>query len=357
MHAAAAVSQYLKTKRMSTCCQLKAPWYRADRHSRIDAAPLCCILKIRRSANLQNRQVGMASRRIPASDWYKTAFRYDYLKVYPHRNDQEARRQVDFLLGRMEVLSSCDVLDLGCGDGRHSLELARRGYRVTGLDLSDSLLGRARRRAAEEGLDITFVQGDMRDPPGISAFDLVVNFFTSFGYFQEDGENARVLEAISRSLRPGGRFLMDYLNREFVISTLVAADSRTVEGMEVDQRRWITGDPSAPGGHVRINKHVRIREEGTERSYDESVRMFTLEELDAMMDQAGLKITQTYGDFDGSPVGVSQPRNILLGQTSQAGQTSSTGPTSSSRQDRPASESKPRTDAPSRDKKTAKPCP
>ena len=258
----------------------------------------------------------MDSHRSPASDWYKTAFRFDYLRVYPHRNDEEARRQVDFLLERLDIAPPCDVLDLGCGDGRHSLELARRGYRVTGLDLSEELLERARRRSAEEGLDITFIQGDMRDPPGISAFDLVVNFFTSFGYFREDGENTRVLEAISRSLRPGGRFLMDYLNREYVISTLVPADSRTLGGMEVEQRRWITGDPSEAGGHVRINKHVRIREEGTERSYDESVRMYTLEELDAMMGRAGLKVTRTYGDFDGSPVSAEAPRNILIGSGS-----------------------------------------
>lgn len=254
--------------------------------------------------------------RSPASDWYKTAFRFDYLRVYPHRNDEEARRQVDFLLERLDIAPPCDVLDLGCGDGRHSLELARRGYRVTGLDLSEELLDRARSRTAEEGLDITFIQGDMRDPPRISAFDLVVNFFTSFGYFHEDGENARVLDAISRALRPGGRFLMDYLNREYVISTLVPADSRTVEGMEVDQHRWITGDPTAVGDHVRINKHVRIREEGAERSYDESVRMYTLDELDAMMDRAGLKVTQTFGDFDGSPVGSDTPRNILIGSGS-----------------------------------------
>ena len=260
----------------------------------------------------------MAYHRSPASDWYKTAFRHDYLRVYLHRNDEEARRQVDFLLHCMDIPPACEILDLGCGDGRHSLELARRGYRVTGLDLSDELLARARSRAAEEELDITFIQGDMRDPPGISAFDLVVNFFTSFGYFQEHRENERVLDAIARSLRPGGRFLMDYLNREYVISTIVPVDNRTVEGMEVEQRRWITGDPSEKGGHVRINKQVRIREDGAERSYEESVRMYTLEELSEMMARAGLDIAQAYGDFDGSPVSAGLPRNILIGQFKQS---------------------------------------
>ena len=257
----------------------------------------------------------MATQHRPASDWYKTAFRYDYLRVYPHRNDEEARRQVDFLVDKLDVPPSCEVLDLGCGDGRHSLELTRRGFRVTGLDLSEELLERARHRTADEGLDITFIRGDMRDPPAVHAYDLVVNFFTSFGYFREDGENARVLEAISRALRPGGRFLMDYLNRAYVISTLVPSDRRTVEGMEVEQRRWITGDPSTAGGHVRINKQVRIREDGAERSYDESVRMYTLVELEAMMDQAGLVVTQTYGDFDGRPVTGDAPRNILVGRS------------------------------------------
>ena len=262
----------------------------------------------------------MVTHRNPASDWYKTAFRFDYLRVYPHRNDEEARLQVDFLLERLDNAPPCDVLDLGCGDGRHSLELARRGYRVTGLDLSEDLLDRARSRTVDEGLDVTFIQSDMRDAPGVSAFDLVVNFFTSFGYFSEDRENARVLDAIARSLRSGGRFLMDYLNRAYVISTLVPEDRRNVEGMEVEQRRWITGDPSEAGGHVRINKHVRIREGGVERNYDESVRMYTLEELDAMMDLAGLKVAQTFGDFDGRPVSDDAPRNILIGESkSRAG--------------------------------------
>ena len=285
----------------------------------------------------------MASHRSPASDWYKTAFRYDYLRVYPHRNDEEARRQVDFLLGILDIPPPCNILDLGCGDGRHSLELTRRGYRVTGLDLSEELLERARARTADEGLDVTFIQGDMRDPPRVSAFDLVVNFFTSFGYFREDGENARVLDAISHALRPGGRFLMDYLNRAYVISTLVPADSRKMEGMEVKQHRWITGDPSKAGAHVRINKQVRIREDGVERSYGESVRMYTLKELYAMMDRAGLMVTQTYGDFDGRPVSGDTPRNILIGQTSQTRQASQT------RRSRPTTESKSRTGPPSRD--------
>tara|TARA_B100001750_G_C15508636_1_gene602113 strand:- start:397 stop:1224 length:828 start_codon:yes stop_codon:yes gene_type:complete len=255
----------------------------------------------------------MLTHRKPASDWYKTAFQFDYLRVYPHRNDEEARKQVDFLLERLVDTHKWDVLDIGCGDGRHSLELTRRGYRVTGLDLSEELLGRARLRAEDEQLDINFIQGDMREVRAVSSFDLVVNFFTSFGYFNEDYENARVLDAIARSLRPGGHFLIDYLNRSYVLATLIPEDRRNVDGMDVQQRRWITGDPAKKHNHVRINKHVQIREGGVERSYDESVRMYTLDELASMMDQAGLKVMQAYGDFEGAPISDDTPRNILIG--------------------------------------------
>ncbi len=251
----------------------------------------------------------------PASDWYKKAFRSDYLRVYPHRNDKEARVQVEFLLEKLGGISLCNVLDIGCGDGRHSLEFSRRGYKVTGLDLSDELLERAYNRAKEEGLDTTFIHRDMREVPKSYNFDLVVNFFTSFGYFQEDRENAKVLNTIAQSLCPGGSFLMDYLNREYVISNLVPEDHYIMDTMEVNQKRWITGDWEIKGTNVRINKEVKIRENGSERIYNESVRMYTLEELEKMMSKVGLEVTQTYGDFDGQIISKDAPRTILIGKS------------------------------------------
>jgi len=256
----------------------------------------------------------MTGRRNPGADWYKEAFRHDYLCVYSHRNDEEAFRQIDFLLNRIEG-SVNDILDLGCGDGRHALELARRGFRVTGLDLSADLLNRARSRAADEDLDITFIQGDMRESPGIALFDLVVCFFTSFGYFQEDCENIRVLEAIAQTLRPDGQFLLDYLNRDFVLFNLVPEDRREMDGTVVEQTRWITGDPQQEGSHVRINKQVRIRDGFKERTYGESVRMYTLSEMRFMLGGAGLAVTGVYGDFDGRPVDQESSRNIFIGRS------------------------------------------
>ena len=256
----------------------------------------------------------MSTNEAPSSEWYKHAFQFDYLRVYPHRNDEEARRQVDFLLRTIDCPVPKDVFDLGCGDGRHAVELAKRGYRVTGLDLSEELLTKARNRNEELNLEITFIRGDMREIPYESAFDLLVNFFTSFGYFDRDEENVRVLTGIAQALRPNGQFLLDYLNRDYVIHTLVPHDRTTLDQAEVDQTRWITGDPDKPGDHVRINKRVTIEDDQGKRTYDESVRMYTLDDMQAMLTEAGLTVSQTFGDFDGQPVAVNTPRAILVGR-------------------------------------------
>ncbi|MBI4553565.1 MAG: methyltransferase domain-containing protein [Candidatus Latescibacteria bacterium] len=249
----------------------------------------------------------------PSAEWYTQAFRLDYLRVYPHRNDDEARRQVEFLIRTLRLAPGLDVFDLGCGDGRHAIPLARRGYRVTGLDLSGDLLDRARERARTLGLTITFIRGDMRDIPYDEAFDLVVCFFTSFGYFQEDEENERVLHAIARALRPAGRFFIDYLNRDYVLQTLVPHDRREQDGLIIEQERWVTGEPDRTGSAVRINKRVTVTEAGVSRTYEESVRMYTLAELTAMAARAGLTMTHTFGEFDGRPFGADTPRLIVVG--------------------------------------------
>ena len=251
---------------------------------------------------------------LPSSDWYERAFQLDYLRVYKHRNDEEARKQIDFTTQVLGLTLPLDVFDLSCGDGRHAIEWARRGYQVTGLDLSAELLTRARERASEGDLNVRFIQGDMREIPYIESFDLLVNFFTSFGYFQEDDENKKVLQSIANALRPEGVFLMDYLSRDHVIQTLVAEDEKTVEGAILRQRRWISGDPDTVGSHVRINKHVNMTSQGESRTYEESVRMYTFEEMLAMTEEAGLSVTQSFGDFDGRKPGPDAPRLILVGK-------------------------------------------
>ncbi len=239
--------------------------------------------------------------------WYKEWFGEDYLKVYPHRDDREAKTQVDFVAKFLQLINGARVLDLGCGMGRHAVELSQRGYCVACLDLSSVLLHLAKKRS---GLTCRahFVQADMRRIPFAGVFDAVLIFFTTFGYFKEDEENRRTLVSIREVLKPGGWFFLDYLNKEFVVSGLVPSDSCFRNGYEILQERRYNQKEQ------RIEKKIKIKENGQVREYRESVRLYTLAEMQAMLTVAGLTLAKTFGDFDGSDFTSASPRLILAGK-------------------------------------------
>lgn len=270
---------------------IEAPWYRL-----IFAMP--------------TRGESPVSADAPVTPWYAEWFGSDYLDVYAHRDVEEAVRQLDLMERVLRPSPGSRVLDLCCGGGRHSVELARRGYRVVGVDLSGDLLDAAMVHSDRKGVDVEFIRGDMRCAVADGAFDVVVNFFTSFGYFELDAENQRVLSSIRRCLRPGGAWLMDYLNRDHAVRNLVPRDERRIGDLLVRQERHIDSMRD------RIEKTITLsRHGGAPRSYRESVRMYTLPEMARMTCDADLTITGTFGDSDGRPFGNYSPRLVLTGTT------------------------------------------
>jgi len=242
-------------------------------------------------------------------DWYEEWFGEDYKLIYPHRNEEEAKEQVKFASQHISIPEGAKVLDLCCGCGRHAVELMRLGYDVIGLDLSEELLNMACARADECEMDVQFIQGDMREIPYENHFDLVVNFFTSFGYFQDDAENQKVLSAISKALKPGGKFLMDYINPDNVAKGLVEKDEKDIpNGTHVIQERWIDESPR------RVNKKITMIKDDEESIYRESVRMYSHEEMCEMIAAAGLELTHVYGDFTGSHYNKDSARMVLIGE-------------------------------------------
>ncbi len=245
------------------------------------------------------RRIGVGLYDDPVA-WYREWFGEEYLDLYAHRDRQEAERQADFVERRLGPGKPRAVLDLACGAGRHTDALRKRGYRVLGVDLSLTLLTRRP--------DLPRVAGDMRALPFAEcSFDWVLNFFTSFGYFEGERENFRVLEEVVRVLGSGGRFLVDLMNPEPVIENLQARESFTNDGRKVDLERWY--DPQAK----RVNKRIRItRADGTESTFLESVRAYRLEEVVIGMQWAGLQVIGTFGNFYGDPYGRDSERLILV---------------------------------------------
>jgi len=240
-----------------------------------------------------------------APEWYREWFGAEYLALYPHRDEVEAREGVDLALracGQPEGL----VLDLASGAGRHLLEFQRRGVEAVGLDLSRTLLGEARNSGSQR-----LVEADMRALPfADSIFGMVVNFFTSFGYFAEPEDDEQVLTEIRRVLRRGGCFMLDFLNAERVRSALVDRDERRLDDRLVVQERRLEEN-----GKVVV-KEIRIfgpDEEEPQNTFYERVRLYTPQELEAMLRQAGLEPEHSYGDYSGVSACADRPRYILLG--------------------------------------------
>jgi len=229
--------------------------------------------------------------------WFSTAFGRDYLTVYAARNVEAAAADVAAVIDGLELTPGSRILDLACGAGRYSRLLSAAGIAVTGLDYSRDLIA----AAAAAVPDARFLRGDMRRLPLSGGFDAVVMFFTSFGYFETDGEHAGVLAEVARVLAPGGRYLLDYVLRDDVISSLVPESSEERDGYRIHSRRRITE------GGGRVEKDVELtRPDGSTLRYTESVRLYTPDEVRAMLEAAGFEAIDT--------LAAPSPRLLLTGR-------------------------------------------
>jgi SAM-dependent methyltransferase len=203
-----------------------------------------------------------------------------------------------------------DVLDLCCGHGRHAVELALRGYRVTGLDLSAVLLREAQALARRRGASVRWVRGDMRELPFGPRFDAVLNLFTSFGYFETEQEDLRVLREVRRVLRPGGIFLLDTFHRDDLV--------RRYSGGRVEHEAL--GDALRVTWHSRFDPETsRLEARGTlvfadgrESTLVHSIRAYATGELRALLQRAGLVPAGWYGDLSGGPLAPGSRRLVVV---------------------------------------------
>ena len=194
-----------------------------------------------------------------------------------------------------------------CGQGRHAIELARRGYEVTGVDLSEYMLGVARARADAAGIRVRWLAGDMREPLAGETFDLVINLFTSFGYFDDEVDDRRVVRATASMLEPGGRFLLEVINGERIMRNFQQREWFTVGQTAVMERRAL--DVTT---HRMVVERTVSSKDGDDTSVH-AVRLYRGAEVEAMLRASGFSRVDLHGDWDGARLTPESLRVLAVG--------------------------------------------
>jgi SAM-dependent methyltransferase len=238
--------------------------------------------------------------------WWQKFFDEHYLKVYKEL-EKETSREVEAIIRMMDLKPKAKILDLCCGYGRHSIELVQRGFKVTGYDLSDFFIEKAKKDAVDLGLEIEFVKGDMRKLPFDKEFDAVVNIFTSFGFFDKEADDFKVTKGVSRALKKGGLFLLDLKNREYLIRNFQRRRWRQQEDFIMLEDNFFDLFTS----RWELTRTL-LFENGRKRENSFSLRMYTFTEILNLLKRSGFILESVYGDFDFREYSLDSPRMILI---------------------------------------------
>ncbi len=226
------------------------------------------------------------------NEWFGEWFDSPYYHVlYKHRDEDEAQAFIDRLINHLSFKKEDKILDLACGKGRHAIYLNRKGYNVVGLDLSRQNIDYAR---IFENERLRFYVHDMRDIWKKTKFDVILNLFTSFGYFDYDEENQQAIDAFTEELNPGGRLLIDFLNPYTVVHNLVPEEDINVEGINFHIRRYLNND-----GY--IIKKINFKAGEKSFSFQERVKAIRRSMFMEYFKNAGLELLSVYGDYEFNP--------------------------------------------------------
>ena len=242
--------------------------------------------------------------------WWEELFNDDFIRTMAKITDQQIADEASFIEESLGVAPGAMVLDLACGTGRHAIELTRRGYKVVGFDLSLAMLARAADEAYDRTQKLNFVQGDMREMTFESTFDGVYCWNTSFGFFEEE-KNAQVVQRVHKSLRPGGQFLLDVVNRDYIMRQSPSLAWFEGDGcicMDEMQIDWITS-------RMRT-KRTMMMDDGRTKEIEYSIRVYALHELGKLLHDNGFKVVEVSGraSTPGVFFGGESPRTLILAE-------------------------------------------
>ncbi|MBX7242925.1 MAG: class I SAM-dependent methyltransferase [Bacteroidia bacterium] len=233
------------------------------------------------------------------SDWFCSPY---YPVLYHHRDEEEAEQFLTWLMDYLNLEKPGKILDLACGRGRHSRFLNQMGYKVQGWDFSKESIKEAKKW---ENDNLRFLVHDMRKKFREKDFSAILNLFTSFGYFDNPSENEQVLRNIRSSLKPGGKFVLDYLNPEYLIPKLVPFEEKNIGNIHFEIKRYISDG--------FIIKEITIVDNKIIHKFKEKVQIITAGDFQKIFSENGFNTEICFGSYSGdifSPLG--SPRIITI---------------------------------------------
>jgi SAM-dependent methyltransferase len=231
------------------------------------------------------------------ADWFNSPY---YHTLYKNRNDAEAEVFMKRLLVLLEVREEEHILDLACGKGRHAIYLNSKGHKVTGLDLAEDSIKHAQQFANES---LRFDVHDMREVYP-EKFNVILNLFTSFGYFDSLDDNQKVVSSIKTMLAYGGRIVIDFFNGDYVLKNLVPEETKTIDKIDFHITKWVENG--------KIYKNIQFSNLGKDYNFTEEVQALRLKDFEKLFSSQQLEICNTFGDYNLSPFDADKSERLIL---------------------------------------------
>lgn len=231
--------------------------------------------------------------------WFNSPY---YHMLYSNRNDEEAELLIDNLLAYLKPATNNKIVDIACGRGRHSIYLNKKGFDVTGIDLSEQNIKYAKQF---EQKNLHFYVHDMRKLSSINYYDIALNLFTSFGYFESERDHVNALKAFRKSLKHDGTFVIDYFNTHKIIKNLTTEETKQIDDIEFRIHKVV-----ADG---KIIKQINFEHQTKKYAFEERVQAFLLADFEQMLTKSGLAITEKFGNYNLDPFNeITSDRLILV---------------------------------------------
>ena len=239
---------------------------------------------------------------INRDDWFINWFNSKYYHIlYKSRNKNEASNFIQTIISTLSLKSNNSVLDLGCGNGRHSISLSNHFKLVHGIDISSENISIANENKKE---NLKFFISDMRNFDTNTKYEYIFNLFTSFGYFKKNEDNIKVLKSCYNHLNKNGLLFIDFLNSEQIKRTINGLkETKNINGIRFNIHKEIIGD--------YVIKKIEIKDGEATYNFQEKVQLFKIQDFKKMFEISGFEIISSYGDYQMNPYDPNSSRLIL----------------------------------------------